>query len=98
MELQELLTHRFIKAVKTAFPVRTPLIGPRWFKLAEREGLPHFHFTGVGSIAKAVKLPSQVVARRILEGLNMRELDAEAIISPDAKVIVLKFHKPMATY
>ena len=97
MNLEELLTHRFRKAIKKSFKP-CPLIGDKWFSLSSDHEPPYFEFTGVESLSKATGYQPVEVAELIVKNMNMRDLDAEVMVQPEAGKIALKFKKPVSLY
>jgi len=97
MNLEELLTHRFRKAIKKSFKP-CPLIGDKWFSLSPTQQPPYFEFTGVSSLSKATGYKPVEVAKLIVQNMNMRNLDAEVMVQPEAGKIALKFKNPVSLY
>lgn len=89
MNVEELLTDRFIKAVKKSFQP-CPLIGPKWFSYNDKISPPCFQFTGVKSLAKATSSQQRAIAERVLRNLDTSGIDADVEITPEFK-INLKF-------
>lgn len=91
MDVGELLTARFTKAVRKSFDP-CPLIGPKWFRYRGDAVPPYFQFTGAKSLAKATSSTPERVAQRIVRNLDMDGIGAEVEITGDSRISV-KFRK-----
>ena len=87
MKIKEVLIKRFTEAIGKSFD-RPPLIGPRWFKWYGTAKPPYFQFIGARKLAKAITTEPDEVVRRILRHLDMKGLEAEVQVTPDAKINV----------
>ena len=86
-DMSEMLTERFKQAVTQSFEP-CPLIGPKWFRYCETAIPPYFQFTGVTKLAKATGINCAMVAKRIVEHLDVSDLDAEVGVSDEFNINV----------
>ncbi len=87
MNVEELLTTRFTKAIKKSYS-QPPLIGPKWFHYSGKANPPYFEFTGAGRMAKALASRPDRVAKKLVQNLDLSGLDATVEIKADSKIYV----------
>ena len=74
MDMQKLLTDRFVQAIKKSF-APCPLIGPKWFRLLAEDRPPRFCFSGSRKLAKATKDSPEAIVQRLLDNLDLSDLE-----------------------
>ena len=86
-DISEMLTERFKQAVAKSFEP-CPLIGPKWFRYCETAVPPYFQFTGVTKLAKATGIKRTMVSQRIVEHLDVSDLDVVVSVSEEFNINV----------
>jgi len=95
-DMKKLLTDRFTKAVQKSFSP-CPLIGPRWFRY-RGDGRPRcFQFTGASKLTKATGFKLESVVQRIVEHLDVKDLDVAVEVADDGTNNVKLNEKPGAS-
>ncbi len=87
MDMKEVLTERFTEAIKKSLP-KTPLIGPKWFKLHANGKPADFQFAGCTKLAKATTLRPHRVVEKILRNLDLKDIASKVEPTPDFKINV----------
>lgn len=87
MNVEETLTQRFIEAIRKSYKP-CPIIGTKWFIFHPDASPPYFQFNGIGKLAKATGLRPATIAKRVLAGLSLKDLDATAELTDDFRINV----------
>lgn len=88
MDIKDVLTKRFTKAIKNALPRNTPLIGPKWFNLHPSGTPADFQFTGCAKLAKATAMRPDKILDRILAKLSVDDIASAVERTADHKINV----------
>jgi len=86
-DMEKLLTKRFTDAVRKGFKP-CPLIGPKWFRYYGDAKPPYFRFVGVAKLSKATGFKLESVVQRIVEHLDVKDLDAKVDITAQGNIHV----------
>lgn len=92
MDIKEVLTERFTKAIKKSLP-QTPLIGPKWFKLYPKGRPADFQFTGCVKLAKAASKSPKFVLQAIIRNLAVQDIAAKVTPAKDFRINVTLIDK-----
>ena len=92
MDIKEVLTERFIKAIKKSLP-QTPLIGPKWFKLYPKGRPADFQFTGCVKVAKAACKSPTFILQAIMKNLSIDDVAAKVTTGQDFTINVTLIDK-----
>ena len=85
MSIEKDLGERFTDAIRKSLP-RCPLIGPKWY-CYDPDGKPaHFRFVCMDKLVKATGLKPKVLAKRILENLDLGGLRADVRVAEDFEI------------
>lgn len=84
MDMLETLTERFTQAIRKALPLKTPLIGPKWFQWIGKERSGRFRFIGCEKLAKATKSSPKRIADSIGRNLSVDDLGVTVTVSDDS--------------
>ena len=87
MDIKDVLTERFTKAIRKSLP-KTPLIGPKWFKLYPNGKPADFQFTGCSKLAKAACKKPKHILDMILKNLSVKDIAANVSPTNDFKISV----------
>lgn len=92
MDIKEVLTKRFTQAIKKSLP-KTPLIGPKWFRLCPKGRSADFQFTGCPKLAKAACKKTEHVLNMILKNLSIQDIASKVSHTDDYKINVTLIDK-----
>ena len=92
MDIKEVLTQRFTKAIKKSLP-KTPLIGPKWFKLYPSGRPADFQFTGCRKLAKAACKSPKHIMHLILKNVSLKDISSKVSYTKDYRINVTLIDK-----
>jgi len=92
-KFEDIAKNQFVKAIKSALPKPTPLIGEKWFRFHPKGEPADLEFTGIPKLAKASGLPVDKVAKKVVGKLSEETLNSQIELTEDHTILVRRNDK-----